>query len=108
MKLCPYCGYSNYDQAMECRKCQASLVSRGPARAYKPNRMVGPEKAHVIRSKALSFIVLGLLIKVYWGGYGPWPVIDNPTMALLRTWLEPLFIFGGALGYLTGWVLNWV
>lgn len=107
MKLCPYCGYSNYDQATECRKCQASLVSRGSDRAYKP-KMVGAVKAREIRSKALSFIVLGLLIKVYWGGYGPWPVIDNPTLALLRTWLEPLFVFGGALGYLIGWVLNWV
>lgn len=107
MKQCPYCGYSNYDQAAECRKCQASLVSGGSDRVYRP-KMVGPVKAREIRSKALSFIVLGLLIKVYWGGYGPWPVIDNPTLALLRTWLEPLFIFGGALGYLTGWVLNWI
>ena len=107
MKLCPFCGYSNYDQAAECRKCQASLVERSDQRIYK-TKVVGPVKAHAVRSKALSFIVLGLLMKVYWGGYGPWPVIDNPTLALLRTWLEPLFMYGGAVGYLTGWVLNWI
>jgi hypothetical protein len=107
MKSCPYCGYSNYDQAVECRKCQASLVSHGAQRVYKP-KMVGPQKAHEIRSKSLSFIVLGLLIKVYWGGYGPWPIIDNPTLALLRSYLEPLFIYGGVVGYFVGWVLNWV
>jgi len=107
MKLCPYCGYSNYDQATECRKCQASLITRGPDRVHKA-KTVGPVKAHDIRGKALSFVVLGLLIKVYWGGYGPWPVIDNPTLALLRIWLEPLFLYGGAVGYVTGWVLNWI
>ena len=64
--------------------------------------------ARVIRHKALSFIVLGLLIKVYWGGYGPWPVIDNPTLLALRTWLEPLFIYGGAAVYLVGCALNWI
>jgi len=107
MKQCPYCGYANYDQANECRKCQASLLAGRGATVYKPN-LVGPVKAHEIRRKALSFVVLGLLIKVYWGGYGPWPVIDDPTLVLLRTWFEPLFIFGGATGYIVGWILNWV
>ena len=68
---------------------------------------VGPEKARAIRSKALSAIVLGILIKVYWGGYGPWPLVDSPTLAQLRTWLEPSLLFGGALAYLLGWILNW-
>lgn len=106
MKQCPYCSFSNYDQATECRKCQASFVtSVGYAPASK-SHLVGPEKARAIRGKALSFIVLGLLMHVYWGGYGPWPVVDHPTLAALRTWLEPLFLYGGILAYLTGWVLN--
>ena len=106
MKKCPYCGYSNYDQVTECRKCQASFVAGG-ATVYKP-KMFGPIRAREIRSKALSFIVLGLLIKVYWGGYGPWPVIDDPTLASLRTWLDPLFIYGGAFVYVVGWILIWI
>ena len=69
---------------------------------------VGPVEARIIRSKALSFFVLGLLIHVYWGGYGPWPVVDNPTLVLLRVWLEPLFLYGGLVGYLAGWILNWI
>ena len=107
MKSCPYCGYSNYDQATECRKCQASFVSQGRGTMAKQH-LVGPLKAHAIRHKALSFLVLGLFIKVYWGGYGPWPVIDNPTLQELRTYLEPLFLYGGAAGYVVGWVLNWI
>lgn len=108
MKHCPYCGFSNYDKATECRKCQASFattVTRGTV--YKTYRF-GPEKARTIRSKALSFVVLGLLIRVYWGGYGPWPVVDNPTLTLLRAWLEPLLLYGGLFGYVVGWILNWI
>jgi hypothetical protein len=108
MKLCPYCQFSNYDQATECRKCQGSFVSGSFAgKAPKPY-LVGPLKAVEIRRKALSFIVMGLLIKVYWGGYGPWPIVDNPTLTSLRGWLEPLFIYGGVLIYVTGWILNWI
>jgi ribosomal protein L40E len=108
MKQCPYCQFSNYDQATECRKCQASFVSgSGTGKASKPY-LVGPQKAHEIRRKALSFIVIGLLIKVYWGGYGPWPVVDYPTLTSLRVLLDPLFLYGGILVYLTGWVLTWV
>jgi hypothetical protein len=107
MKQCTYCGNSNYDQATECRKCQASFSGRSGATVYKQT-MVGPIRAREIRSKALSFIVLGLLIKVYWGGYGPWPVIDDPILASLRAWLDPLFIYGGAFVYVVGWILHWV
>jgi hypothetical protein len=60
----------------------------------------------MIREKALSAVVIGLLVKVYWGGYGPWPVIDYPPWAQIRPWLEPLLLYGGALGYLMGWVLS--
>jgi hypothetical protein len=108
MKHCPYCGFSNYDQATDCRKCQASFASTVTGRTVFKSYRVGPEKARHIRSKALSFVVLGLLIHVYWGGYGPWPVVDNPTLTALRVLLEPLFLYGGLVGYVAGWVLNWI
>jgi hypothetical protein len=47
-----------------------------------------------------------LLIKVYWGGYGPWPVIDYAPFAQARLWLEPLLLYGGGVGYLVGWALS--
>ena len=68
--------------------------------------LVGPIRAHDIRRKALSFFVLGLLMKVYWGGYGPWPVVEIPVLSNLRTILEPLFLYGGLLAYIVGWILN--
>jgi len=51
---------------------------------------------------------LGLLVKVYWGGYGPWPVIDSRPWANIRPWLEPLLFFGGVLGYVSGWLLSFI
>ena len=107
MKQCPYCGYANYDQAVECRKCQASFIEQGRGTIYKA-KLVGPVKAREVRSKALSFVVLGLMIKVYWGGYGPWPVYDTPPFSALRVWLVPLFMYGGAAVYFIGWILNWI
>jgi hypothetical protein len=108
MLKCPYCGHANYNTATECRKCQGPLVKQGgtvyAARAY----LVGPERARRIRDQALSGLVLGLLIKVYWGGYGPWPIMDNPTLAGIRGWLEPLLLYGGAGVYVLGWVLAWI
>lgn len=106
MKRCPYCGYSNLVEATECRKCQGSLVSQS-ATLYEPRR-VGPQRARDLRSRALSAIVIGLLMKVYWGGYGPWPVLDSPPWANVRAWAEPLLIFGGAAAYVVGWILKWV
>jgi hypothetical protein len=73
----------------------------------KPHR-IGPEKAREFRETALSAVVLGLLVKVYWGGYGPWPVIDYPPWAEIRPWLEPLLLYGGAVAYLFGWALEFV
>jgi hypothetical protein len=106
MKQCPHCGRFNYDTATDCRECGAALPVKvqGLGKSY----WMGPEKAKSLRRKALSFVVLGLFMKVYWGGYGPWKVIDNPTLRGLRTWLEPLFLLGGAAVYLLGWVLNFV
>lgn len=72
------------------------------------NSPLRASQSQKIRDKALIVVVLGLLIKVYWGGYGPWPVIDVPILAGIRPWLEPLLLYGGALGYVVGWVLNWV
>ncbi len=105
MIRCPYCGNSNYDNATECRKCQASFVQGTATTSRKPLGIV-PEKAHAFRNRALAAIILGILIKVYWGGYGPWPVIDNPTLAHLRAWVEPLLLFGGIVLYLVGWVMK--
>lgn len=107
MKACPYCGNSNYDDATQCRKCDATFTTSSTATLYR-SHWVSADKAREIRSKALSFLVLGLLIKVYWGGYGPWAVIDNPTLLALRTYLEPLLIYGGVAGYVVGWILNWI
>jgi hypothetical protein len=108
MKECPYCGYSNYDHATVCRKCDSSFVAkRGtiyPGRTY----WIGPERARVIRSWALFLIVVGLLAKVYWGGYGHWPTIDFPILATRRAFLEPLLLYGGAVLYLLGWVVAYV
>jgi len=107
MKQCPYCGYTNLDTATVCHKCDGSFVYP-QAPTVRKTYWVGPEKAKAIRSKALTAIVVGLLIKVYWGGYGPWPVIDYPVWTHIRPWLEPLLLFGGVLVYLAGWVLKWI
>jgi hypothetical protein len=69
---------------------------------------MGPERARAVRQKALVAVVLGLLVKVYWGGYGPWPVIDYAPLAQIRPWLEPLLLYAGVAGYLIGWVLRFV
>jgi hypothetical protein len=108
MKTCPYCGHSNYDHATVCRKCDASFVA--PRTLYQgdsPGRG-DTTRAHRLRTHALAMIVLGLLIKVYWGGYGPWPTIDNPTLVAIRAWLEPLMLYGGAALYLLGWIARFV
>jgi hypothetical protein len=107
MKRCPYCGISNYDNATQCRKCDGPFVSRPPTTLPpKSYYWVGPEKARGIRDKALAIVVLGLAVKLYWGGYGSWPVIDYPSWAQVRSWLEPLLLYGGGVGYLAGWVLS--
>ena len=108
MKNCPYCGYVNYDNATVCRKCDNSFVAQ-PGTVYQGRSYwMGPERAKAIRRRALSLIVLGLLIKVYWGGYGPWPTMDLPILATVRMFLEPLLLFGGAAIYLFGWIVNFI
>jgi hypothetical protein len=107
MKHCPYCNYSNYDTATVCRKCDNAfvVVSATVYQGETPRPVSG--RARSIRSQALSLIVLGLLIRVYWGGYGPWPTIDAPTLVTVRTYAVPLLLGGGALLYLFGWIANW-
>ena len=106
MKKCPYCGYSNYDTARVCRKCDSPFVAQTSTVYQGQTHWIGPQRAKVIRGRALSMIVLGLLIKVYWGGYGPWQAIDFPSLVTLRTYLEPLLLYGGAVLYLFGWLAS--
>jgi hypothetical protein len=104
MKKCPYCSYSNYDTATVCRKCDNSFVEE-PGTVYGGRtQWIGPQRAKSIRSQALSMIVLGLLIKVYWGGYGPWPTIDFPILVAVRAVAEPLLLYVGAALYVFGWI----
>jgi len=106
MKKCPYCGYSNYDTATVCRKCDTSFVTRASTVYQGRTYWIGPDRAKTLRGRALSMIVLGLLIKVYWGGYGPWPTIDYPILVTLRTYLEPILLYGGVVLYLLGWLAS--
>jgi len=109
MKRCPYCRHPNHPTAIQCRECENFLVSPGGT-IYCPGKpmLVGPEKAHEMRNKALVAIVLGLLVKVYWGGYGPWPVVDYPTLVSFRAWMEPWLLYGGTAGYFVGCLLRWI
>jgi hypothetical protein len=107
MKNCPYCGYANYDNATVCRKCDNSLVVQGGTIYEDRTHWIDPERARAIRRRALSMIVLGLLIKVYWGGYGPWPTIDFPVLVTLRAFVEPLLLYGGGVLYLFGLIANY-
>ncbi len=106
MVQCGHCGIYNPEGATECSKCGAQLAHIPPA--LRQARRIGPARGKAIRDKALTAIVLGLLIKVYWGGYGPWPVIDIPVLADVRPWLELLLLYGGAVEYIVGWALSWV
>jgi len=106
MKNCPFCGYANYDSANSCRKCEGSFLTQTTAASQTPARRIKPSRAKEIRGQALAMIVIGLLIKVYWGGYGPWPTIDYPVLATVRVYLEPLLILGGAVLYTFGLLVN--
>jgi len=109
MKRCPYCRHPNDPAAIQCRVCGNFLVSTGGT-IYCPARpmLVGPEKACEMRNKALAAVAVGLLVKVYWGGYGPWPVVDHPMLVSFREWLEPWLLYGGTAGYFLGFLLRWV
>lgn len=102
MKNCPYCNYSNYDNATVCRKCEGSFVATGGTVYQSKTHRIASDRAKAIRSQALSMIVVGLLIKVYWGGYGPWPTVDFPILVTIRTYAEPLLLYGGAVLYIFG------
>ena len=108
MKNCPYCNYSNYDNARVCRKCEGAFVGTSATVYDGRSTTIGSQRAKSIRSNALSMIVLGLLIKVYWGGYGPWSAIDYPILASIRTYAEPILLFGGGVLYLVGWILKFI
>ena len=108
MKECPFCGYSNYDGVTVCRKCDNSFYATGSTFYQAKSYWLGPEKSKHLRSRALALIALGLLIKVYWGGYGPWPTIDFPILVSIRVWLEPALLFGGMALYIFGWIGKYV
>jgi hypothetical protein len=106
MKQCSYCGFSNSDDRSDCLKCGTSLAPL-PTLAIKTYRF-GPDKARELRKKALGYFVLGLMVKVYWGGYGTWTPLDTALLMGLRQWFQPALLYGGAIAYVVGWILNWV
>ena len=106
MKSCAYCGRSNEDFVQTCQKCGTSLEPL-PKIEVKTYRF-GPYKAHDLRKKAIGYFVLGLMIKVYWGGYGTWTPYDTDLLMSLRTWIQPALLYGGILAYAAGWILNWI
>lgn len=107
MHRCPRCSFPVYGFALECAKCHYPLTQGGTLYAPVRHPLVGAGKAHDIRKKALAALTLALLMKVYWGGHGPWPVVADPTLESLRHWFEPLLFSGGLIGYAAGWVLRW-
>jgi len=108
MKKCPYCGHSNYAEAAVCRKCDAAFYPRAGTVYRGRTYWMGPARARVLRHRALFLVVLGLLMKLYWGGYGPWPPIDFPILATVRTYLEPILLYCGAVLYIFGWIAAFV
>jgi hypothetical protein len=108
MKKCPYCNYSNYDTATICRKCDSAFVVESATVYQGRAHWIDPRRAKAIRSQGLSMIVLGLLVKVYWGGYGPWPTIDFPVLVTIRAFAEPLLLYGGAAVYVFGWIAYFI
>lgn len=107
MNCCANCGYPHYGYALECSKCHYPLGRGGTLYAPAKASWIGVDRALEIRKKALAAVAIGLLLKVYWGGYGPWPIVNTPLLSDLRGWLEPLFVSGGAIGYIAGWILRW-
>lgn len=108
MKKCPYCGYSNYDSARTCRKCDNSFAGE-PGTVYQGRpHFFDARHTKAFRSHALSMVALGLLIKVYWGGHGPWPTIDFPALVTFRKFAEPLLLYGGGFCYILGWVASFI
>lgn len=107
MERCPRCSFPIFGLALECSKCHFPLTQAGAIAAPARAPLIGAEKAKEIRRKALAAIVIGLLMRVYWGAHGPWPVPNDPTLLSLRNWLEPLFLTGGVIAYAAGWVLRW-
>ncbi|MGH9433528.1 MAG: hypothetical protein ACRD3T_18515 [Terriglobia bacterium] len=107
MNRCQYCGFPVYGDSLECAKCQFPLTQHGTLYAPAKASLIGVEKAHEIRKKALAALALALLMKVYWGGYGPWPVPADAALLSLQQWLEPLLMIGGITAYAISWILRW-
>lgn len=107
MERCPRCSFPIFGFAIECAKCHFPLGHAGTLVAPARTLLVGAEKAKDIRRKALAAIVIALLMKIYWGAHGPWPVPTDPTFLSLRHWLEPLAFNGGIIAYAAGWILRW-
>jgi hypothetical protein len=107
MKRCGYCGFPVYGYALECAKCHFPLTQTGTLYAPAKSALIGAERAHDIRRKALAAVALALMMKVYWSGYGPWPMVASHELLTIRHWLEPLLMNGGAVGYGIGWILRW-
>ena len=59
MKLCPYCGYSNYDHATQCRKCDGPFVRRPALPSFRNPIGLGLEKRGILgirRSRLWSWV----------------------------------------------------
>ena len=65
MKRCPYWGHSNYDNAIQCRKCDVPFVRRPITILSQKFYWGGPGKARTIRDKVLAVVGLGTAIKPY-------------------------------------------
>lgn len=107
MDRCPRCSFPIFGFALECAKCHYPLARGGTLYAPARAQWFGVERAHDVRRKALAFLIIALLMKVYWGAHGPWPVATDPLLVSLRDVLEPVFFIGGLAGYAVGWVLRW-
>ena len=109
MRPCPYCGYSNYEYARVCRKCEVALTPQAST-VYEPGKPSAAPPLAVrsrrMRNRGLTLILLGLLMQIYWGGYSPWPPLDSPRIEAFRHWAEPLMFICGATLYVLGWVLR--
>jgi uncharacterized membrane protein YvbJ len=78
MKKCQYCGYSNYDYARACRKCDNSFLGE-PGTVYQGRpQWIGSRRAKVIRSQALS-----------WSSWGCSSKFIGEAMGLGRRLISP-------------------
>jgi len=91
-----------------CRKCEGAFYATAGTVYRGRSYWLGPHRARAIRHYALILIVVGLIVKIYWGGYLNWPIIDSPILAALRKYLEPLLLYCGGVLYIFGWIAAFV